>query len=195
MSVLRDRINRVRKKIKSDPWLYDDKGRAIVEINVSDADSFMSVYNADDKEVLSNETAGFIDNAIKGVPSEKDLHLFINCENYTPDKEQKYRNAITNYYINEFADKDELRRSNWLWASIMLLVSFVGFLVLYLVESTGVLSVVEYMLDIFFWVLAWEAVDIIVLQQRVLRREQKKDLKLIFATFTFNRPEDEQNLS
>lgn len=191
MTVLRDRINKVRKKIKSDPWQYDDKGRAIVEINVSDADSFMSVYNADDKEVLSNETAGFIDNAIKGVPSKSDLHLYINCENYTPDKEQKYRNAITSYYVNEFADKDEVRRDNWIYAIIMLIVSFGGFLLLYFVEMRGVFSVLEYMLDIFFWVLAWEAVDIIALQQHILRREQKKDLKIIFATFTFNRPDEE----
>ena len=76
MSILRNRIKRVRKRINSDPWEYDKKGRAIVEINVSDADSLMSVYDSDGKEVLSNETANFIDNAIKGIPPKKELHLY-----------------------------------------------------------------------------------------------------------------------
>lgn len=194
MSVLKDRIKKVRKKIKSDPWEYDSKGRAIVEINVSDADSFISVYNEEDSVVISNETASFIDNALKGMPPKKDLHLYVNCENYTRSKEKKYKNAIVNYYVNEFADKDEKMKYNWAWAGFMLLVSFIGFMMLYLIELPGVFyAALEYMLDIGFWVLAWEAVDIMVLQQRVLRHDQKKDLKIIFATMTFNRPDDDED--
>ncbi|MBE5739015.1 MAG: hypothetical protein E7354_04750 [Clostridiales bacterium] len=195
MSILRNRIKRVRKRINSDPWEYDKKGRAIVEINVSDADSLMSVYDSDGKEVLSNETANFIDNAIKGIPPKKELHLYVACESYTKDKEQLYRNAIINYYVNEFADKDEKMKSNWIWSSILLIVAFLGFGILYALDLGGVMYTVSYLLDIGFWVLAWEAVDIMVLQQRELRHEQKKDLKIIFSTITFNRleiPEEDE---
>lgn len=194
MSVLKDRIKKIRKKIKNDPWEYDNKGRAIVEINVSDADSFMSVYSEENNVVISNETASFIDNALKGMPPKKDLHLYVNCENYTRDKEKKYKNAIINYYVNEFADKDEKMKYNWISVALMLLVSFAGFMMLYFIDFPGVFcAVVEYMLDIAFWVLAWEAVDVMVLQQRVLRHDQKKDLKIIFATMTFNRPDDDDD--
>ena len=191
MSILRNRLKRVRKRINSDPWEYDKNGRAIVEVNVYEADSLMSVYDSEGKEVLSKETAEFIDNAIKGLPRKKDIHLYIACEDYNKKKEQEYRNAIVNYYVNEFADKDIKMRSNWIWSIVLLLISFAGFALLHLLHLDDVLYTLSYLLDIGFWVLAWEAVDIMVLQQRELRDEQKKDLKIIFSTITFNRLEEE----
>ena len=74
MSILRNRIKRVRKRINSDPWEYDKNGRAIVEINVYDAEALMSNFDSEGKEVLSKESAEFIDNAIKGIPRKKDIH-------------------------------------------------------------------------------------------------------------------------
>lgn len=187
MSILRNRIKRVRKRINSDPWEYDKNGRAIVEINVYDAEALMSNFDSEGKEVLSKESAEFIDNAIKGLPRKKDIHLYVACEDYNKKKEQEYRNAIVNYYVNEFADKDIKLRSNWIWSSVLLLISFLGFALLHLLHLDELLYTLSYLLDIGFWVLAWEAVDIMVLQQRELRDEQKKDLKIIFSTITFNK--------
>jgi hypothetical protein len=55
---------------------------------VSDADSLMSVYDSDGKEVLSNETANFIDNAIKGIPPKKELHLYQEIGHWTYPEQQ-----------------------------------------------------------------------------------------------------------
>ena len=193
MSILRNRIKRVRKRINNDPWEYDKNGRAIVEINVYDAEALMSNFDSEGKEVLSKESAEFIDNAIKGLPRKKDIHLYVACEDYNKKKEQEYRNAIVNYYVNEFADKDIKLRSNWFWAIVLLLISFAGFAIMHLLRLDEVLYTISYLLDIGFWVLAWEAVDIMVLQQRELRDEQKKDLKIIFSTITFNKLEYEED--
>lgn len=193
MSILRNRIKRVRKRINNDPWEYDKNGRAIVEINVYDAEALMSNFDSEGKEVLSKESAEFIDNAIKGLPRKKDIHLYVACEDYNKKKEQEYRNAIVNYYVNEFADKDIKLRSNWFWAIVLLLISFAGFALLHLLHLDEILYTLSYLLDIGFWVLAWEAVDIMVLQQRELRDEQKKDLKIIFSTITFNKLEYEED--
>ena len=193
MSILRNRIKRVRKRINSDPWEYDKNGRAIVEINVYDAEALMSNFDSEGKEVLSKESAEFIDNAIKGIPRKKDIHLYVACEDYNKKKEQEYRNAIVNYYVNEFADKDIKLRSNWIWSTMLLLISFLGFALLHLLHLDEVLYTLSYLLDIGFWVLAWESVDIMVLQQRELRDEQKKDLKIIFSTITFNKLEWEDD--
>lgn len=193
MSILRNRIKRVRKRINSDPWEYDKNGRAIVEINVYDAEVLMSNFDSEGKEVLSKESAEFIDNAVKGLPRNKDIHLYVACQDYNKKKEQEYRNAIVNYYVNEFADKDIKLRSNWIWAAVLLVIAFAGFALLHLLHLDEVLYTLSYLLDIGFWVLAWEAVDIIVLQQRELRDEQKKDLKIIFSTITFNKLEWEDD--
>ncbi len=193
MSILRNRIKRVRKRINNDPWEYDKNGRAIVEINVYDAEALMSNFDSEGKEVLSKESAEFIDNAIKGLPRKKDIHLYVACQDYNKKKEQEYRNAIVNYYVNEFADKDIKLRSNWFWSTILLLISFAGFALMHLLHLDEVLYTISYLLDIGFWVLAWEAVDIMVLQQRELRDEQKKDLKIIFSTITFNKLEYEED--
>ena len=193
MSILRNRIKRVRKRINNDPWEYDKNGRAIVEINVYDAEALMSNFDSEGKEVLSKESAEFIDNAIKGIPRKKDIHLYVACEDYNKKKEQEYRNAIVNYYVNEFADKDIKLRSNWIWSIVLLLISFAGFAIMHLLHLDEVLYTISYLLDIGFWVLAWESVDIMVLQQRELRDEQKKDLKIIFSTITFNKLEYEDD--
>ena len=193
MSILRNRIKRVRKRINSDPWEYDKNGRAIVEINVYDAEVLMSNFDSEGKEVLSKESAEFIDNAVKGLPRNKDIHLYVACQDYNKKKEQEYRNAIVNYYVNEFADKDIKLRSNWIWSTMLLLISFLGFALLHLLHLDEVLYTLSYLLDIGFWVLAWESVDIMVLQQRELRDEQKKDLKIIFSTITFNKLEWEDD--
>ena len=193
MSILRNRIKRVRKRINSDPWEYDKNGRAIVEINVYDAEVLMSNFDSEGKEVLSKESAEFIDNAVKGIPRKKDIHLYVACQDYNKKKEQEYRNAIVNYYVNEFADKDIKLRSNWIWSTMLLLISFLGFALLHLLHLDEVLYMLSYLLDIGFWVLAWESVDIMVLQQRELRDEQKKDLKIIFSTITFNKLEWEDD--
>ena len=62
---LREKIKKVKNKLKEDEIEEDSDGRAIVRINITDADSLLSVYNDDGKEIISSETATFIDNVTK----------------------------------------------------------------------------------------------------------------------------------
>ncbi len=192
---LRKRLKRVRTRIDNDDWEYDENGRAIVDISITDADSLLSVYNSDKREALSAETAHFIDNVVKTISPKKDIHLYISCEKYTKEKEQTYKNAIINYYVNEFAEKDYKMKQNWIWSITLIIMSIIGFIGLHFIQAEGIWSVINVILDIAFWVLAWEAVDIMVFQQKLLRYDQIKDLKIIFAKISLSSLEEVEELS
>lgn len=186
MSKLRERFKKIRKKIDAQDFEEDDQGRVMVNINISDVDSLMSVYDSDGREMLSEDTAKFIDNVVKGVSPKKDLHLFVSCERYTADKEDDYRAAIVNYYTNEFAEKDRQYKRNWILSAILILASIAGFVLMGLIGSLEVGSVIYDLFEIAVWVLAWEAVDILAFRQVELRFSLVRDVQIIYSTITFS---------
>ncbi|MGN0961680.1 MAG: hypothetical protein ACI4PF_05760 [Christensenellales bacterium] len=181
------RIKEVRERIAKDDFDYDEEGRAIVKINITDAECLLSPYNDDGMEIISEETANFINNLTKPIPSWKDIQLQISCEDYTQDKEQVYRNAITNYYVNEFADRDQMLKARLKISTILFLVSIISFALLYFMYQWNVPDILCSLVEVISWVFAWETVDLFVLQRYLIKAEQHKELQIIFATITFKR--------
>ena len=92
-------IKNVRSRIAKDTFDYDEDGRVIIEVKVTDPDYLLSPYK-EEQEIISGETATFIDNLVKAAPKDKNLHLKLSCKNYTPDKRDVYKRAVENYYVN-----------------------------------------------------------------------------------------------
>jgi hypothetical protein len=183
----RKRFKDVRAKIKKDVFDIDEKGKPLVKINITDADSLLSVYNDDGLEIISGETAKFIENMTKPIPAKQEIHLQISCEKYTPDKEKKYKSAITNYYINEFAHRDMKLKRNTILSSVLLLSSIVAFMLFYFLSAITTPRIILDLLEIFAWVLAWEAVDQFFLQRYLIKFDQLKALQIIYAKISFRK--------
>ena len=184
---LNKRIKEIREHIRKDEIEYDEEGRAVVKINITDAESLLSVYNDHGKEVISAETAHFINNVTKPLSPREDIHLKISCENYTEDKEQEYKDAIKNYYINEFAHRDIQLHRHLMISCVLFVVSILCFSFLYLMSRVNTPDVLYMLFDVISWVFAWEAIDQFFLQRYFLKVKQHKGLQIIYARISFRK--------
>ena len=183
---LTKRMRAVKERIEKEEFELDEDGRVVVRINITDAEELLSVYNDHGKQIISHSTAQFINNVTKPIPNKQDIHLKISCDSYTKDKEDVYKSAITNYYVNEFAHWMINLRTTMVIALILLAISVVGFTALHLLGEC-LHPVVYTILDIASWVFAWEAVDQMFIQRHFLKVRQHRDLQIIYAKISFKR--------
>lgn len=185
MKDLRKRFKKIRQTVKDDKFDLDDEGREIVDITISDSENLLSIYNPDGKKIISTEMANVIDNSTKSTSINKDIHLRFSCNSNSPEKEDIYKQAIKNYYLNEFADKERRLHNNFL-ITIFVFVMAVLFLTLFFIlEKVNCPWYLNYFIEIVAWVFAWETVDLIFFQRQLIRYEQRKDLQIIYAHITF----------
>lgn len=177
----KEKVKKVREKIKKDVFDEDKKGRAILKINVSDDDCILSKYNDDGQEIISSDMADFMNNLVKSVPSEKDIVLDITCAECSEDKQKRYKKAIVNYYVNEFADKDLKIKNNSIISMMLFLIGVIGFIGLYLLKTFDVYWLIQDIVEVASWVFLWETVDVFFLNRGILKWKQKRYLKIIFA--------------
>lgn len=181
MGGYKEKIRKVRESIAKDVFDEDKKGRSVININVSETDCILSKFNDDGMEIISPEMADFINNLVKSVPVKKDIVLNIKCKDYSENKEKRYKKAIKNYYVNEFADKDAKLKNNALISAILFLVGVVGFALLYLLNVFGAHWLIQDIVEVASWVFLWEMVDVLFLNRGILKWKQKRDLKIIYA--------------
>lgn len=183
----RQNVARVRNRIKNDDFGYDEQGRALVKINVSDADVLLSPFNDDGAEIVSEETATFINNITKTIPLKRDIHMQVCCPGYTESQEIRYKKALGNYYINEFAEKDRQLKADFKLAMIMILLALASFVLLYFIDSWNLNLIIYEFVSVVGWVFAWQATELLVLRRYIIRYEQRKILKIIFAEVSFKK--------
>lgn len=181
------RIKMVRDRIKNDEFDTDESGRAIVKINITDADNLLSVYNDDGLQIISEDTAEFINNITKPIPHKQDIHLKISCVEYTKDKEQQYKDAITNYYVNEFAHRDVKLKRNMINSIWLLCIGIVLFTVLYFMGKYNAPDILYLLCEVVSWVFVWEAVDVLWIRRHEIKLIQYKELQIIFAKISFTK--------
>lgn len=181
MSKYREKIKKVREKIKKDVFDEDDKGRAVLNINVSDDDCILSKYNDDGQEIISSDMADFVNNLVKSVPSDKEIVLDISCSKCSPEKQKRYKKAIVNYYVNEFADKDLKIKNNSIISLLLFMIGVIGFIGLYLLKTFDAYWLIQDIVEVASWVFLWETVDVFFLNRGILKWKQKRYLKIIFA--------------
>ena len=187
MEKIREKKKEIRNRIKKDVFGEDEKGRAVIKINITDSHSVLSDYNDDGDKIISSETAEFIDSLVKSVPKKKDIVLDIRSENYTKDKEEVYRKAIENYYVNKFADKDNKLKHNAFVTLIMLVLGVIGFTLLYILTRIDAHWLILDIVEVASWVFLWEMVDVFFLQNGYLKIAQKRYLKIIYSEKKFKK--------
>ena len=181
MKDYKEKVKTVREKIAKDVFDEDSKGRSVIKVNVADDDSILAKYNDDGREIISEDMAEFVNNLVKSVPHNKDIVLDVKCHNYTKEKEKRYKNAIVNYYMNEFADKDAKIKNNSVISLLLFIIGVVGFIGLYLLRLVDAYWLLQDIVEVTSWVFLWETVDVFFLNRGILKWKQKRYLKIIFA--------------
>jgi hypothetical protein len=190
---LRKKTKIVRDRIKNDQFDVDDDGNVIVKINITDADSLLSVYNDDGMQIISEDTAEFINNITKPIPHRENIQLKISCDNYTKDKEEMYKESITNYYVNEFAHRDVKLKHNLINSIWLLSMGVIMFTLLFFMGEWNVPDVLYVLCEVVCWVFVWEAVDLLWIRRHEIKLIQYKELQIIFAKITFNDLKDKED--
>lgn len=179
----------IRNKIKKMESANDEKDTVIVHLNVSDSDVILSDYNAEGKEIISSDMAIFIDNVTKPIKPRQKIYLKINCKNHSEQNENKFRNAIRNYYINEFAEIDRKLKSNLIMSLIMLCAGLLGFTAHWLLGMINTPFIVSTFIEVASWVFIWEFVDLLCLQRYFIKYKLIKKINIIYAKISFNKNE------
>ena len=181
------RLKHIKTEVEKIQNFGDEKDTMSIDVAVKNADSFLSEYNIGGKEIISHETAKFIDNVTEPVKAKQKLHLKISCENYSDKKEDVYKQAIDNYYINKFAGLDSEFKHALLLSFIMLIAGVVSFIFLHFFAKWEMPYIVNMLLEIIGWVFVWEFVELVFFRAQKILRARNKTFKILTAKITFGK--------
>lgn len=183
------------KKLIGGEVRQDEKGRALIEIEIKDKSEVLSPFYAQNKETINNEFANFLDNFTKSFPPSQGLHLSINCPEVKPEDEEVFSRAVKNYYLNSTIEAERKISNNTKLLLVMILLSIISLTALFLVHYFDVFWLIEEVFDIIAWVFVWEAVDIFAFQRSLLRYEKQRNLSLYNSFISFdNKNKSDENI-
>lgn len=172
-------------KFSDKEHIRDEEGRVVVEMNVRDDTNFLSDFSKDDNPVISGDVAEYLEDRTSFLPPKEQLSLHIHSSCIDEAEQAQYRRAISSYYTDRYyAGEREYRRN--LVAAILLAVAGVlvlAFMIMY--EHFFNNAVWIEVIDIVAWVLLWEAADLFLLQNRLLKVRYTRYLSLAAMRVTF----------
>ena len=154
----------------------DEEGRVVIQMNVKDDGTFLSEFSENATPVISSEVAEFIENETNAVLPNEEFTLQIYNDCIDEKEEVTYKAAIKEYYMQKYiANEQEIKRNRfavfWLGlAGILVLAAEIVF------DRYIGNAIWTSVIDIIAWVLLWEAVDIGVLETRVMSIKRKRYL-------------------
>ena len=146
-----------------------------IHISVDDISQVISPYSEDNRPVINNEFAEFLNNSVKDISIKQNITLEItskNCDHET------ISSAIKSYYYNEFVDSQRKLKFN-LFASLSTLIIGLLALALSLLQNVVSYSLLAGVIDIFAWVFVWEAVDLFFFRRAELKHLQHRQMKQV----------------
>lgn len=149
----------------------------VINMTVSDDNSFLSVFSENDTPVISREVADFIEDSTPDIRKNETLTLRVKSSCIDEGEKELYRNAIKEYYTQRYImGKRELMR-DYIIAGIL---AVVGVLVLTLAIFLEYHSTIwSEVVDIIAWVFIWEAVYLAFLETRKLKYNNRKCIAYI----------------
>ena len=178
---------KVNLKAAEQAYQRDEEGRVIINMSVKDDSGFLSTYSEGDAPIINSEVSDFIEHCTDAVRPNERLTLRIRSSCIDENEQVLYRQAIGEYYLQKYiANEREYKRNKILVALLMLFgVLVLAFQVFF--DYTVGSSIWSEVIDIFAWVLVWEAVDIGVFESRSLKLKKQRylsymDMKILYAS-------------
>ena len=174
------------KKLKEQyQVILDDEGRSFININIDKEEDILSSFNTD-KPIISSSLAEFINNQLRPMVIKNGIHINFNCSEVVKSEEDKYKEAIRNYYNHDLIDKNREISRNKIISIVMGIVGTIILTLSIVFSFFENLVIFASIIDIIAWVFLWEAVDLYVLQRPKIEMEELRDYEMANALITFN---------
>lgn len=170
---------------KEDKQIYDEEGRAVINMTVLDDNEFLSPYGEEKDIVISRETAAFLEHSTRAIHHNRDLTLVISSNVIDEKEKVLYKKGIHNYFENSFlALQKDLKRN--LWTSIIFaLIGVLYFAVLIVISLFVDYDLILEMLSIAGWVFLWEAVELFFIDRTEMKNRQYRAYAFLNAKIIY----------
>ena len=170
---------------KEDKQIYDEEGRAVINMTVLDDNEFLSPYGEEKDIVISRETAAFLEHSTRAIHHNRDLTLVISSNVIDEKEKVLYKKGIHNYFENSFlALQKDLKRN--LWTSIIFaLIGVLYFAVLIVVSLFVDYDLILEMLSNAGWVFLWEAVELFFIDRTEMKNRQYRAYAFLNAKIIY----------
>ncbi|MGM9940677.1 MAG: hypothetical protein ACI32N_01645 [Bulleidia sp.] len=177
----RRQISEEVKKIHPE---IDRNGRYVAHMNVKDDTDFLSAFSITDAPVISSDVAEYIETVTRMIPMKSDISLRITSSCIDDEEKKIYERAIHAYYLQKYVENHLAVRKNRIVSLFLILV---GVIVLAIANELDQLNFLirSEVIDIFAWVLIWEAGDILLLENRKLTGMEKRYISFINMNIEF----------
>ena len=179
---LKEKAKELQKEHKQ---IYDEEGRAVINMTVLDDNEFLSPYGEEKDIVISRETAAFLEHSTRAIHHNRDLTLVISSNVIDEKEKVLYKKGIHNYFENSFlALQKDLKRN--LWTSIIFaLIGVLYFAVLIVVSLFVDYDLILEMLSIAGWVFLWEAVELFFIDRTEMKNRQYRAYAFLNAKIIY----------
>ncbi|MBQ3502891.1 MAG: hypothetical protein IJA72_04450 [Clostridia bacterium] len=172
------KYNKLKKEIlnhKHCPKLISDDNS--IDINIIDSSEILSPYTEDNRPIITNDFAEFLNNSVKDISIKQNISINISTQN---GNAENISNAVKTYYYNEFVDVERKLKFNLLSSMILLIVGIIAFAVS-IAQYIAKLPVLAGAIDIYAWVFMWEAFDLFFFRRTELKYQQRRYANFITA--------------
>lgn len=176
---------KVKELQKEDKQIYDEEGRAIINMTVLDDHEFLSPYGEEKDIVISSETAAFLEHSTRAIHHNKDLTLIISSNVIDEKEKVLYKKGIHNYFENSFLALQKDLKRNLLASIIFALIGVLYFAVLVVISLFVDYDMILEMLSIAGWVFLWEAVELFFIDRTEMKNKQYRAYAFLNAKIIY----------
>ena len=170
---------------KEDKQIYDEEGRAVINMTVLDDNEFLSPYGEEKDIVISRETAAFLEHSTRAIHHNRDLTLVISSNVIDEKEKVLYKKGIHNYFENSFLALQKDLKRNLLTSTIFALIGVLYFAVLIVISLFVDYDLILEMLSIAGWVFLWEAVELFFIDRTEMKNRQYRAYAFLNAKIIY----------
>lgn len=182
----------INEKLKKRHLHKDEQGRYIARMNVKDDGEFLSAFSVSEAPVISSDVAEYIETVTRMFPLKSDITLRITSSCIDENEKIIYEKAIHEYYLQKYVENHVEVRKNRIVSLFMIIAGVIVLAAAIALDQLGFLIRSE-VIDIFAWVLLWEAADILLLENNRLTRMEKRYISFMNMNIEFTDPEEKED--
>jgi len=185
------KYSKLKKEIISNyNYSKNNSNNSTININIDSTGDIISHYSEDNKVVINNEFANFLENSVKDVSVKQSLTLKISASNCDLNK---ISTSIKNYYFNEFIDYQRKLKNNIIFSLTTFLIGLLALASSILLATFDTPLIIGGAIDIFAWVFMWESVDLFFFKRNELKYQQYRYINFINAKIILNNKKTSHN--
>lgn len=174
---IRDLKKSLKKSGNQNSYEINEDGQAVINIGAENYDDIFSPYCYKGGDSLAYEMVAYLEEKAESVPLDTDLVMRFHVKNASDSKRVEVEQAVRANFRNDIVGLKRQMRRNDIFSLIFFVVGISLFL-LYMFLPASVPIYIKGFIDLFSWVMCWEALDAFFLDRRSLQIERLKKYRL-----------------